>query len=157
MCSMEVRDIVFDKKIITDSQLQKMMNKLIEIYFERQYTRFKPGETRIPLQVPSYGAEEVAEVLDSLLTTFVTMGKKVQMFEEQFARYLGVKHAIMVNSGSSANLIAMSVLTNDTLPNRIMPGDEIIIPATLWTTTINPIGDVGAVPVVADVNLHPMN
>ncbi|HKZ42516.1 MAG TPA: aminotransferase class I/II-fold pyridoxal phosphate-dependent enzyme, partial [Candidatus Hodarchaeales archaeon] len=118
---------------------------------------FVPGETSIPLQAPSYGHEEVIEVLDSLLSTNVTMGKKVHLFEEAFAEYLGVKHAVMVNSGSSANLVALSVLTNDQLPNRIMPGEEIIVPATLWTTTINPIGDVGAVPVVVDVELGTMN
>jgi CDP-6-deoxy-D-xylo-4-hexulose-3-dehydrase len=148
---------LFNRKAITDAQLQKMINKLIEIYFERQHTEFVPGESKIQLQVPSYGHEEVAEVLDSLLTTFVTMGKKVKMFEEEFARYLGVKHAVMVNSGSSANLIAMSILTNDALPNRIMPGEEVIIPASNWVTTMNPIGDVGAVPVIVDVELDTMN
>jgi len=148
---------LFNRKAITDAQLQKMINKLIEIYFERQHTKFVPGESRVPLQVPSYGHEEVAEVLDSLLTTFVTMGKKVKMFEEEFAKYLGVKHAIMVNSGSSANLIAMSILTNDALPNRIMPGEEVIIPASNWVTTMNPIGDVGAIPVIVDVETDTMN
>jgi len=150
-------DIILNKKIITDGQLQKIINKLIEIYFERQYTKFVRGESKIPLQVPTYGAEEVNEALDSLLTTFVTMGKKVQTFEDQFASYLGARHAIMVNSGSSANLIAMSILTNEALPNRILPGQEVIIPATLWTTTINPIGDVGAIPVIVDVELDTMN
>jgi CDP-6-deoxy-D-xylo-4-hexulose-3-dehydrase len=154
---MTADDMIFDKKVISDQQLQKMINKLVEIYFKRQYTKFVPGETRVPLQVPSYGHEEVAEVLDSLLTTFVTMGKKVQMFEEEFARYLGAKYAVMVNSGSSANLIALSILTNDALPGRIMPGEEIIIPATNWVTTMNPIGDVGALPVIVDVELDTMN
>ena len=154
---MTEREITFDKKVISDVQLQKIISRLIQIYFDRQYTKFVPGESKIPLQVPSYGHEEVAEALDSLLTTFVTMGKKVQMFEEEFARYLGVGHAIMVNSGSSANLIAMSILTNEALPNRIMPGEEVIIPASNWVTTMNPIGDVGAVPVVVDIELDTLN
>jgi len=85
------------------------------------------------------------------------MGKKVSAFEESFANYLGAKYAVMVNSGSSANLLALSILTNEALPNRIMPGQEVIIPATLWTTTINPIGDVGATPVIVDVELDTMN
>lgn len=154
---MTSNDPMITKNIISDQQLQKMINTLIEIYFKRQYKKFIPGETKVALQVPSYGHEEVAEVLDSLLTTFVTMGKKVQMFEEEFARYLGVKHAIMVNSGSSANLIAMSILTNDVLPNKILPGEEVIIPASNWVTTMNPIGDVGVIPVIVDIELDSFN
>jgi len=150
-------DIIFSKNIISDQELQKLINKLIEIYFKRQYTKFVPGESKISLQVPTYGHEEVAEVLDSLLTTFVTMGKKVQTFEEEFARYLGVKYAVMMNSGSSANLIAMSILTNDVLPNRILPGEEVIVPAANWVTTVYPIGDVGAIPVIVDIELDTMN
>src|SRR3989304_4116275 len=144
-------------RLTSSKKLQKNLNMLIKSYFKHQHRAFVPGETSIPLQAPSYGHEEVIEVLDSLLSTNVTMGKKVHLFEEAFAEYLGVKHAVMVNSGSSANLVALSVLTNDQLPNRIMPGEEIIVPATLWTTTINPIGDVGAVPVVVDVELDTMN
>lgn len=150
-------DPTFDKSTVSDQQLQKMIKKLIEIYFERQSNKFIPGETKIPLQIPSYGSEEVGEVLDSLLTTFVTMGKKVQIFEDEFAKYLGAKHAIMVNSGSSANLIALSILTNESLRDRILPGEEVIIPATNWVTTMNPIGDVGAIPAIVDVELDTMN
>ena len=154
---MTTDNIIFNKKVISDMQLQKIINRLIEIYFERQYTKFIPGQSKVPLQIPTYGAEEVIEVLDSLFTTFVTMGKKVEMFEKEFANYLGARHAVMVNSGSSANLIAMSILTNEAFPNRILSGQEIIVPATLWTTTINPIGDVSAIPVVVDVELDTMN
>ena len=147
-------ELNFDEKTITDQQLQKMINRLVEIYFKRRHTKFIPGVSRIPLQVISYNHEEVNEVIDSFLSTFVTMGKKVQMFEEEFAKYLGVKHAIMVNSGSSANLVALSILTNDVTENKVKPGDEVIIPASNWITTMYPIGDVGAVPVIVDVDLE---
>ena len=118
---------------------------------------FIPGKTLIPLAVPTYGSEEVREALDSLLSTWVSMGKKVKRFEEMFANYLGSKHAVMVNSGSSANLLALSVLTNTMLPAAIKPGDEIITPAVTWATTVYPIANVGCIPVLVDVDLETFN
>ncbi len=118
---------------------------------------FVPGKTRIPLTVPTYGAEEVEEALESLLSTWVSMGKKVKRFEEMFAEYLGSKHAVMANSGSSANLLALSVLTNPILKDRIEPGGEIITPAVTWATTVYPIANVGCIPVLVDVDLETFN
>ncbi|TMI39495.1 aminotransferase class I/II-fold pyridoxal phosphate-dependent enzyme, partial [Candidatus Bathyarchaeota archaeon] len=118
---------------------------------------FVPGKTKIPLIIPSYGADEVEEALESMLSTWVTMGKKVKRFEEMFAEYLGSKHAVMVNSGSSANLLTLSVLTNPLLPDRIMPRTEIITPAVTWATTVYPIANVGCTPVLVDVNPETMN
>jgi CDP-6-deoxy-D-xylo-4-hexulose-3-dehydrase len=82
------------------------------------------------------------------------MGKKVQTFERMFAEFIGVKNAVMVNSGSSANLVALSVLTNRAIKNRIKRNDEVITPAVTWSTTLFPIINVGAVPVLVDVNLE---
>src|SRR6266566_6449876 len=87
----------------------------IRDHFKSQKKEFIPGKTRIPLSIPTYSSDEVEEALDSLLSTWVTMGSKVKKFEEAFAQYNGSKHAVMVNSGSSANLIALSVLTNPIL------------------------------------------
>lgn len=133
------------------------LNRLIKEYFSISDYKFVPGQTKIPLQAPSYGPDEVIEALDSLLSTWVTMGKKVQKFEEEFSKYLGAKYGVMVHSGSSANLLALSVLSNNSLDRRILPGDEIITPATTWATTVNPIADIGAVPVIVDVNLDTFN
>ncbi len=126
----------------------------------RQYFQVaNEGQTRsadavkIPLMVPSYGAEEVIEALDSMLSGNVTMGTKVERFEKAFAGYIGVKHAFMVNSGSSANLLALSALTNPTFKDRIQPGDEVITPSVTWSTTVFPIINCGAVPVLVDVDL----
>jgi len=85
------------------------------------------------------------------------MGKKVKRFEEMFSRYLGSKHAVMVNSGSSANLLALSVLTNPLLKDRIEPGSEIITPAVTWATTVYPIANVACTPVLVDVDLETYN
>lgn len=118
---------------------------------------FVPGKTPIPLSVPTFGVEEILEALDSLLAREVTMGKKVMRFERLFADYIGVKHAIMVNSGSSANLVALSVLGSKFLDKVIKPGDEVIVPAVAWSTTIFPILNIGAVPVFVDVELATFN
>src|SRR5438309_12095817 len=95
-------------------------------HFELSKTEFVPGKTRIPLTVPTYGSEEVEEAVDSLLSTWVTMGAKVNKFEEAFAKDNGSKHAVRVNSGSSANRLALSVLTQPILPDRIERGIEMI-------------------------------
>jgi CDP-6-deoxy-D-xylo-4-hexulose-3-dehydrase len=135
------------------------ISALIRTYMERQKAQvpFVAGETRIPLSVPTYGVEEVVEALDSLVTTWVTMGKKVRAFERLFAEYLGVGHALMVNSGSSANLLALSALANPAREEPLRLGDEVITPAVTWATTVFPILNVGAVPVLVDVELESYN
>lgn len=81
------------------------------------------------------------------------MGKKVEKFERMFAEYIGVKYAVMVNSGSSANLLALSTLSNPrNIENRISKGDEVVVPAVAWSTTYFPIINVGAIPVLVDVD-----
>lgn len=111
---------------------------------------FIPGKTRIPLSSPTYGPEEVIEALDSLMSTWVTMGPKVKRFEGMFAEYIGQHCAVMANSGSSANLLALSAL-------NLQPGDEVITPALTWATTVWPIAQVGAVPVLVDVDRETYN
>lgn len=131
------------------------LRELIQRYLgQQEKVPFVPGQTRIPLNVPTFGWEEVWEALESLLSTQVTMGNKVRHFETMFAEYIGVKHAVMVNSGSSANLLALSVLTNPLYPSRLEAGDEIITPAVTWATTVFPILNVGLVPVLVDVDLN---
>jgi len=138
--------------------IQHQLKELISQYFrEDQKEPFVQGKTRIPLNVASYGAEEVSEALDSLLTTWVTMGKKVKEFESLFANYIGTKYAIMVNSGSSANLLAMSIITNPALGDHLQPGDEVITPAVTWATTVFPIINAGLMPVLVDVEPETYN
>lgn len=110
---------------------------------------------RIPLSAPIYGDEEIDEVLDSLRSTRVTMGAKCAAFEAAFARYTGARHAVFVNSGSSANLLAWFALANPLCavakgkrPWR--PGAEIIVPALTWSTTLWPVVQAGGVPVLVD-------
>lgn len=111
---------------------------------------FDPEEETISLNAPSYGSEEILEALESLLSTWVTMGDKVSQFEDGFADYLNASKAMMVNSGSSANLVALKALQTDRGGNSLEPGDEVIVPACTWSTSVAPILDVGAEPVLVD-------
>lgn len=132
------------------------LGRLVKQYFDRN-NPWQLVPERVPLSIPSYNWEEVCEVLESLLSGHVTMGRKVREFEIAFAEYIGVKHAIMVNSGSSANLVALSVLACRSLERRLEPGDEIIVPATLWSTTVFPVLQIGATPVFVDVEEKSFN
>ena len=120
-------------------------------YVSKRCSEYKSGKL-LPLMMPTFGPDEILEALDSMTDMQITMGPKVKMFESAFAGYLGLNHAIMVNSGSSANLLALSVLSNPALPDRIRPGDEIIVPAVTWSTTIFPVFNIGAKPVLVDVD-----
>jgi len=139
----------------------QIINKKIKEHFrdlEKGRKKFIPGKTKIPLAIPPYSSEEVIDSLDSLLKVQTTMGSKVKKFEKQFARYIGVKYAIMVNSGSSANLLALSILSNPILKKRIIKkDDEVITPAVTWATTVYPIINIGAKPVFVDVSSSDYN
>jgi CDP-6-deoxy-D-xylo-4-hexulose-3-dehydrase len=119
---------------------------IIEDHFERNED-FIPGKSTIRLSRPTFEAPEVLEAIESLISTQVTMGTKVESFETEWADYIGASRAHMVNSGSSANLLALKSLEGDT----IEPGDEVIVPAVAWSTSLFPILDVGATPVLVDV------
>ena len=141
-----------------ESKIKEDMAGLVQQYFTaKKKGEFIPGKTRIPLNVPSYSWEEVNEAVDSLLNMQVTMGEKVKQFESMFAKYIGVRFASMVHSGSSANLLALSILTNPLCGGRIKPGDEIITPAVTFATTVFPILNCGAMPVLVDVDLETFN
>ena len=118
----------------------------VEEHFENEET-FVPGESTIRLSRPTYGSAEVMESLDSLLSTWVTMGDKVQEFESGWSGYTDSTHGLMVNSGSSANLLALKALEGTV----IKPGEEVIVPAVSWSTSIFPILDINAKPVLVDV------
>ncbi len=97
----------------------------------------------------TYGKSEIQEVVHSLESGFVTMGHKVALFEKMFADYIGVDHAVMVNSGSSANLLALAVLVQD---GRIRPGEEVLVPALTWPTGVWPVIQLGLKPVFVEID-----
>lgn len=119
---------------------------------------FVPGESAVPVSGKVIGAKELQLMVEASLDGWLTTGRFNAMFEERLAKYLGVKHLITVNSGSSANLVAFSTLTSSRLGDRaIKPGDEVIGVAAGFPTTVNPILQFGAVPVFVDVDLATHN
>lgn len=103
-----------------------------------------------PLTVTGFGADEALGAIDALLSTHVTMGARTRAFEAAWAAYCGRTHGVMVNSGSSANLLMLAALVET---NALSPGDEVLIPAVGWSTTLFPVAQAGLVPVIVDV--HP--
>ncbi len=113
---------------------------------------FVPGQTPVPYAGRVFGGDEVAAAVRSALEFWLTLGPQGDAFEGELAAYLGVKRSIVVNSGSSANLLAVSALTSPKLPaeRRLRPGDEVITCAAGFPTTVAPILQNGAVPVFID-------
>jgi CDP-6-deoxy-D-xylo-4-hexulose-3-dehydrase len=119
---------------------------------------FTPGDT-IPYAGRVFTEDEVEAAVSSTLDFWLTLGPEGEAMEKELAHFMGVKHCLLVNSGSSANLIAISALTTHKLPDhkRIRPGDEIITVAAGFPTTVAPIVQVGAVPVFIDAIVHTGN
>lgn len=119
---------------------------------------FVPGQTPVPVSGKVIGAKELQLMVEASLDGWLTTGRFNAEFEKRLAQYLGVKHLITVNSGSSANLVAFSTLTSPKLGERaIQKGDEVIGVAAGFPTTVNPILQFGAVPVFVDVDLATHN
>ncbi len=119
---------------------------------------FEPGVSPVPVSGKVIGAAELKNMVEASLDGWLTTGRFNAEFEARMARFLGVKHVLTVNSGSSANLVAFSALTSQKLGDRaIKPGDEVIGVAAGFPTTVNPILQFGAVPVFVDVDLATHN
>lgn len=139
------------------AERQALRDQIAELVNEHFELLPQPPDDECPLSMPLYGSEEVMRALDGLLEQRVTMGAQVAAFERQFAEFIGSEHAIMVNSGSSANLIAISVLCQRAVENGLRPGDEVIVPAVTWSTTVAPILQLGCVPVLVDIDEETLN
>jgi CDP-4-dehydro-6-deoxyglucose reductase, E1 len=115
---------------------------------------FIPGETTVPYAARVFDSDEVEAAVSSTLDFWLTLGREGDAFEAGLAESLGVKRCLAVNSGSSANLLAMTALTSHKLPTekRIRPGDEVITVAAGFPTTVTPIIQNGAIPVFIDAN-----
>ena len=113
---------------------------------------FEPGKRAIPYAGRVFTADEVEAAVGATLDFWLTLGPEGEAFERELAQLLGVRHSLLVNSGSSANLVALSALTTHKLPKekRILPGDEVITVAAGFPTTVAPIIQNGAVAVFID-------
>ena len=116
---------------------------------------FIPGETGIPVTGKVFGAEELKAAVEASLDFWLTSGPYTEKFESRFAKTVGMRHAFMVNSGSSENLLALTTLTSPKIGDRALkPGDEVITVAAGFPTTVTPILQNNLVPVYVDVDLE---
>lgn len=137
-------------------QISKLVAEFAEISLAPK--AFQPGQSPIPPAGKVIGTEELQNMVDAALDGWLTTGRFNDMFEKRLAEFLGVKHLITVNSGSSANLVAFNTLTSSKLGERaIKKGDEVIGVAAGFPTTVNPIVQFGAIPVFVDVDLSTYN
>ena len=115
---------------------------------------FVAGESTIPVTGKVFGHEEISSAVEASLDFWLTSGPYTEKFESRFAKTVGMRHAFMVNSGSSANLIALTSLTSPKLGARaLQPGDEVLTVAAGFPTTVTPILQNGLIPVYVDVDL----
>ncbi|AGL02779.1 lipopolysaccharide biosynthesis protein RfbH [Desulfoscipio gibsoniae] len=119
---------------------------------------FKPGRTWLSCSGKVYDEQEMTNLIDAALDFWLTTGRYASSFEEQLAGFLGVRHCMLTNSGSSANLLAITALTSPKLGDRwLKPGDEVITVAAGFPTTVTPIVQNRLVPVFVDVDLQTYN
>ena len=117
----------------------------------------KSKNTKYPLTDNSLLTKDILRGVEVLLSRQLTMSKITQEFEHEFAKYIGAKHALMVNSGSSANLIAAFALANPRKKNFLKKGDEFLIPSLCWSTSLWPLVQAGLKPKFVDVNINNFN
>ena len=143
-----------------EKQIRKeIFNKVKEIYnLKKIQEKFIPGETRINYAGRVYNEKEMINLVDASLDFWLTAGKYAQQFEKELAQFLGVNYCLLTNSGSSANLLAVSALTSPKLgEKRLKPGDEVITTACGFPTTLNPIIQNNLIPVFIDIDLGTYN
>ena len=144
----------------TTEELRLEIAKLVQEYADLKYAdkTFKPGRSAVPPSGKVIGAKELQYMVDASLDGWLTTGRFNRKFEKGLAEFIGIKHLITVNSGSSANLVAFATLTSPKLGDRaIKKGDEVIGVAAGFPTTVNPIVQFGAIPVFVDVDLKTHN
>ena len=139
-----------------EQALREQVFASVQNYYQFKFTnkQFVPGQTYIPVSGKVFDDRELVQLVDASLDFWLTTGRYAADFEQRFAEWMGVKHCLLVNSGSSANLLALSALTSPKLGDkRLQPGDEVITVAAGFPTTVNPIFQNQLVPVFLDVKL----
>src|SRR5471032_3540138 len=140
----------------TKEDLRDEIRRLTAEYHKLAFQRgeFRPGEDPVQVSGIVFDADEMEHLVDASLDFWLTTGRFADQFEREFPRFIGVRECSLVNSGSSANLCALTALTSPQLGDRqLKPGDEVITVAAGFPTTVNPIVQNGLVPVFLDVTL----
>jgi len=143
----------------TEDELRsEIFEKVKQLYRIQKKDIFIPGETSIPYAGRVYDEKELICLVDAALDFWLTTGRYAEKFEKNLAAFLGVKYCLLTNSGSSANLLAISALTSQKLgEKRLKSGDEVITTACGFPSTLNPILQNNMIPVFLDVNLETYN
>lgn len=139
-----------------DAELRDEILKLVEEYYQERFAgrSFEPGKDTIHYAGRVFDADELIKLVNSSLDFFLTASRYSDQFETEFAEFFGLSNAFLVNSGSSANLVAISALTSPKLgERRLKPGDEVLTVAAGFPTTLAPIVQNRLTPVFMDVNL----
>ena len=140
----------------SEAELREQVFQAVQEYYKHKFQprAFVAGQTYIPASGKVFDEQELVKLVDSSLDFWLTTGRYAAEFEERFAQWMGVKHCLLVNSGSSANLVALSALTSPKLGEKqLKPGDEVITVAAGFPTTVNPIFQNQLIPVFLDVKL----
>ncbi len=143
-----------------EAGLRQLILDLTGEYAKRHHATapFVPGQSPVPVSGKVYGASDMCNLVDSALDFWLTTGRFNEAFEARLAQRIGVAHALTTNSGSSANLLALSTLTSHYFRgDALKPGDEVITVATGFPTTVNPSLQYGLVPVFVDVDIPTYN
>jgi len=140
--------------------LRQRINALVAEYYQEAFAPqdFAPGTSPVPVSGRVFDACELQHLVDAGLDFWLTTGRFAAQFEREFARFTGIRHAILVNSGSTANLLALACLTSPKLGDRaLQPGDEVITVAAGFPTTVNPIIQNRLTPVFVDATIPTYN
>lgn len=137
------------------SQAEELRQQILDLvgrYYDAAHADrpFVPGESQVHYAGRVFDAAEMQNMTDAVLQFWLTAGPWAQTFERRLGEFLGVREVVPVNSGSSANLVAVATLCSAQLDNPLRPGDEVIVPATSFPTTVNPIIQNRLVPVFVD-------
>jgi CDP-6-deoxy-D-xylo-4-hexulose-3-dehydrase len=134
-----------------ESLRQSILAQIADYYYQTHHEQeFIPGESKVHYAGRVYDAREMQSMVKTVLDFWLTAGPEAEEFEGRLGSFLGVREVIPVNSGSSANLVAVSALCSRQLRNGMRPGDEVIVPAASFPTTVNPIIQNRLVPVFVD-------
>ena len=138
---------------------EEIFERVSEIYqLHKSREQFIPGESRINYAGRVYNEREMISLVDASLDFWLTTGRYARQFEEELANFIGVRYCLLTNSGSSANLLAISALTSPKLgERRLKPGEEVITTACGFPTTLNPIIQNNLIPVFIDIELGTYN
>lgn len=150
---------MFDDGAVMWSALHNQILDLVREYCRQRHgpVPFMPGAAPVPYGGRVFDEAEMVAGVEALLDFWLTLGPQGDAFESELSHYVGVRHALLVNSGSSANLLALATLTSPDFKDRLQPGDEVLTVATGFPTTVAPILQYGCVPVFLDVDLSTAN